>query len=112
MPVLLYGAETWTLTSSDEQALGVIERKILRKIYGPFCDRGEWRLRWNQELYDIYDDIDVEKHLKYNVFDGWVMLLVWIAPTQFVKSSNLSQLVFIADKDGLPSVGPNSLMRI
>ena len=51
--------ETWTLTSSDEQALGVFERKFLRKTYGPFCDRGEWSIRWNQELYDIYDDIDI-----------------------------------------------------
>ena len=32
LPVLLYGAEAWTLTSADEQALGVFERKILRKI--------------------------------------------------------------------------------
>ena len=98
--LLLYGAETWTLTSSDEQALGVFERKILRTIYGPFCDRGEWRIRWNQELYDIYDDIV----LKYNsVFDGWVMSLVWIAATQVVD---------VTDKDGLPSVVPNRLIRI
>ena len=66
LPVLLYGAETWTLTSSDEQALGVFERKIVRKIYGPFCVRGEWRIRWNQELFDIYDDIDVVKLIKIN----------------------------------------------
>ena len=52
------------MTSSDEQALGIFERDILRKIYGPFCDRGEWRIRWNQELYDIYDDIDVVKRIK------------------------------------------------
>ena len=45
LPVLLYGADTWTMTSSDVQALGVFERKIVRKIYGPFCDRGEWRIR-------------------------------------------------------------------
>ena len=27
------------------QALGVFVRKIVRKIYGPFCDRGEWRIQ-------------------------------------------------------------------
>ena len=48
----VYGAETSTITSSDEQALGVFERKIQRNIYGSFCDRREWRIRWNQELYD------------------------------------------------------------
>ena len=64
MSVLLYGAETWTLTSSDEQALGVFERKILRKIYGTFSDRGEWRIRGNQEQHDIHKDIDVVKRIK------------------------------------------------
>ena len=64
LPVLLYVAETWTLTSSDEQAFVVFERKILLKIYGPFYDRGEWRIRWNQELYDIYDDIAVVQRIK------------------------------------------------
>ena len=43
--------------------VNVFEKKILRKIYGPICDRGEWRIRWNQELYDI-DDIDVVKRIK------------------------------------------------
>ena len=55
---------TWTLTSSDEQALGGFEREILRKIDGSFCDRGDWRLRWSQELYAIYDYIDVVKRIK------------------------------------------------
>ena len=33
LPVLLYGAETWAITSSDEQVLQVFERKALRKIF-------------------------------------------------------------------------------
>ena len=52
------------MASSDEQALDVFERKILRKIYGPFCDIEEWSIRWNQELYEIYDNIDVVKRIK------------------------------------------------
>ena len=84
------------MTSSDELALDVFERKILRKIYESFCDRGEWRIRWNQE--DIYDDIDIVKRVKYSVFDGWVKSLVWIAPTQFVKSSNLIQVVVVGGR--------------
>ena len=35
-----------------------------------------------------------------------------ITPTQFVKSSNLSQVVEVADKDSLRSIGSNRLMRI
>jgi len=35
--VLMYGAETWFLSKADELRLGVFERKILRRIYGPVC---------------------------------------------------------------------------
>ena len=93
MSVLLYGAETWTLTSSDEQALDVFERKILRKIYGPFCDRAEWRIRWNQELYDIYDDIDVVKRIKIR--------LRWLGHVARMDSSNPVRKVFESE----PGVG-------
>ena len=33
LPVLLYGAEAWTLLSTDAAALGIFERKVLRKIF-------------------------------------------------------------------------------
>ncbi len=53
MPVLTYGAEAWTMTTSDEATLGVFERKILRKIFGPLhVGNGEYRRRWNDELYE------------------------------------------------------------
>ena len=35
VPVLIYGAETRTLTDSDEGMLDMFERKVLRTIYGP-----------------------------------------------------------------------------
>jgi hypothetical protein len=37
-PVLMCGAETWVLSRVDELRLGVFERKILRRIYGPICE--------------------------------------------------------------------------
>ena len=64
IPVLLYGAEAWTLSSTDERALGVFERKVLRRIYGPICDTGVWRIRWNHELYELYGDIDIIRKVK------------------------------------------------
>ena len=42
-PVVTYGAETWTLTAAEENALRRFEREILRKIYGPVVDKGVWQ---------------------------------------------------------------------
>ena len=34
-PVVMYGSESWNMTSNDEFAIGVFERKVLRTILGP-----------------------------------------------------------------------------
>jgi hypothetical protein len=47
-PVLMYGAETWVLSKADELRLGVFEREILRRIYGPICEGATWRSRYNE----------------------------------------------------------------
>lgn len=64
LPVLMYGSEAWVLAKADEAVLGVFERKILRKIYGPICVDGEYRCRMNHELYELYADIDIVKRIK------------------------------------------------
>ena len=38
-----YGAEAWTSTEKEEQALLIFERKIFRKIYGSKYENGEWK---------------------------------------------------------------------
>ena len=43
-PVLMYEAETWVRSKADELRLGVFERKMLRRIYGPICEGATWRL--------------------------------------------------------------------
>ena len=58
-PVLMYGAETWVLSKADELRLGVLERKILRRLYGPICEGAIWRSRYNDELYRLYDETDL-----------------------------------------------------
>jgi hypothetical protein len=45
MPVVLYGYETWSLTSREEERLAVFENRVLRRIFEPKTDEvtGEWR---------------------------------------------------------------------
>jgi hypothetical protein len=58
-PVLMYGVEAWVLSKADEARLGVFERKILRRMYGPLCEGATWRSRYNKELYHLYDEINL-----------------------------------------------------
>jgi hypothetical protein len=57
-------SETWVLSKSDEASLGVFERKILRAIFGPTNDNGEWRIRYNNELYTLYKVNDIVTYIK------------------------------------------------
>jgi hypothetical protein len=48
----------------DEQALRVFEMKVLRRIYGPVCIQGEWRLRTNAELDNLLGHADLVRFIK------------------------------------------------
>jgi len=63
-PVLMYGVETWVLSKADELRLGVFERKILRRFYGPICEGVSWRSRYNEELYRLYDETDLVRTIR------------------------------------------------
>lgn len=64
IPVLMYGAESWTLSVAHKKMLEVFERRILRMIFGPVCDREEWRIRYNHELYRLYNDLGIVKRIR------------------------------------------------
>jgi hypothetical protein len=63
-PVVLYGCESWTLTKKEEEELNIFERKLLRKIYGPSCVNGIWRIKYNDKLYNIYKEPSTVKMTK------------------------------------------------
>jgi hypothetical protein len=60
----MYGCESWSLTKNEENKIKTFKRKILRKIYGPTNDNGVWRIRYNQELYGLYNEPDIIKMFK------------------------------------------------
>ncbi|KAJ4437604.1 hypothetical protein ANN_17749 [Periplaneta americana] len=60
-PVLTYEANTstWVLCVGNMARFRVFERKILRKFYGPTNENGDWRIRYDRELYQLYDFSDI-----------------------------------------------------
>jgi len=63
-PVISYGAEAWTLTKKEEQALLIFERKIFRRIYGLKYENWEWKSRKNRELEETSKGENIVKWTK------------------------------------------------
>jgi len=59
-----YGAEAWTLTKKEAQAVLIFERKIFRRIYGPKYENGEWKSRTNRKLEGMSKGEIVVKWIK------------------------------------------------
>ena len=97
-PVLTYAAETWTLTKADELKLDVFERKILRRIYGPICENGVWRSRYNHELYQLYQDVHITKHIK-------ICRLRWLGHVERMNNCTSLKRIYSTKPIGRRSVG-------
>jgi hypothetical protein len=67
-PVLLYGCETWAINRHNEEKIAIFESKALRKIYGPTYDNGRWRIRYNNELYQLFGEPDFIREIKASSF--------------------------------------------
>jgi hypothetical protein len=66
LPVVLYGCETWSLTSREEHRLRVFENRVLRRIFGSKRDEviGSWRKLHNEELHDLYSSPSIVRVIK------------------------------------------------
>jgi hypothetical protein len=52
------------MTEMDMKGLGTWERKILRRICAPATDQGIWRIKTNQEMRELYKDLDIVADIK------------------------------------------------
>ena len=64
LPVVMYGSESWEMTAADCERLMVFERRVLRIIFGPVNIDGEWRIRYNHELYNLYTNETIVQKIK------------------------------------------------
>jgi len=60
------------------------ERKILRKIYGPTKENGQWRIKTNEELMTKYKAPDIVNVIKIRRLE-WLGHVVRMNETRSVK---------------------------
>jgi hypothetical protein len=56
-------SETQHMTAIDTKRLKAWEMKILMSIYGPVIEQGMWRIRSNQQLQELYKNLDIVKDI-------------------------------------------------
>ena len=91
--VVSYGAETWTVTKKDEQALLAFERKIFRRIYGPKYENGEWKSRTNRELEEMSKGENIVKWIKWQRKN-------WLGHLERMEEDRMPKKIFTQELEG------------
>lgn len=52
----MYRAKCWALSRTNEKSSDVFERKIFCRMCGLIEDAGQWRSRYNNELYNLFKE--------------------------------------------------------
>jgi hypothetical protein len=66
LPVILYGCETWCLTSKEEHRLREFGKSVLRRILGRKRNEmlGVWRKLYDEELHNLYSLPNIIRMIK------------------------------------------------
>ena len=88
-----YGAEAWTLTKKEEQALLIFERKIIRIIYGPKYEKGEWKSRTNRELEEMSNGESIVKWIKEQ-------RISWLSHQERMEEDRTPRKIFTQELEG------------
>jgi len=86
-PVVSYGAEVWTLTKKEEQALLIFEWKIFRRIYGSKYENGEWKSRTNIQLEEMRKGENIVKWIK-------VQRIRWLGHLERMEEDRMPKKIF------------------
>jgi hypothetical protein len=92
-PVVTYGAETWTMTKKEEQALLIFERKIFRRIYGSKYENGKWKSRTNRELEELSEGENIVKWIKEQ-------RISWLGHLERMEEDKMSKKIFTQKLEG------------
>jgi hypothetical protein len=65
------------LNISDENALRIFERKFIKKLCGPACKDGVWRVKFKLEINSLLQGEDRMRQQNPLGLVGWAMWNVW-----------------------------------
>ena len=88
-----YGAEAWTLTKKEEQAVLIFERKIFRRIYGAKYENGGWRSRTNRELGEMSKGENIVKWIKGQ-------RISWLGHLERMEEDRMPKGIFTQELEG------------
>ena len=86
------------MVKDDERMISTWERKILRRIYGPKFENGEWQSRGNMELYDLYQEPQIVGVIKSS-------RLRWAGHTERSEENSLLSRIYRGHPGGKRCVG-------
>ena len=87
-PILFYGSECWTLSRNNEERLKIYKRKIL----GPINENGMWRIRYNDEIYNLYSEPKIVNIIK-------IGRLRWIGHMMRMEEDNATRRLTLLTAD-------------
>jgi hypothetical protein len=93
------GSEAWVLPKSDK---AISKETILRAISGPTNENGEWRIKYNNELYTLYKESDIVTYMKVN-------RLRWTGHVIRLEEQSRARTVVVAVVEGKRQMGKPKL---
>jgi len=87
------GAEVWTLTKKEEQAVQIFERKIFRRIYGAKYGNREWKSRTNRELEEMSKGENIVKWIKEQRMN-------WLGHLEIMEEDRMPKKIFTQELEG------------
>ena len=93
LPVVTCGAETWTMTKKEEQAVLIFERKIFGRIYGPKYEDGEWKIRTNRGPEEMNKGENIVKWIKGQKIS-------WLGHLERMEEDRMTKKIFTQELEG------------
>jgi hypothetical protein len=90
-PVIAYGAETWRAT--DELTLRILERRIMRRIYGPKFAQENWHIRTNSKINELIGHENIIGCVK-------TLRLKWLGHVERMHSGRVPKMILKARMEG------------